>query len=44
MTITLEQHPTEYYAGGAIKALKEAGDIGGYLVNWGSPSQRDAAG
>jgi HK97 family phage major capsid protein len=37
-------NPTEYYAGGAIKALKKAGDIGGYLVNWGSPSQRDAAG
>lgn len=33
-----------YFTGGAIKALKDEGDIGGYLVVWGSPSQRDKQG
>ena len=34
---TIEAHPT-------LKALDEAGRIGGYLVVWGSPRQRDVQG
>jgi len=35
-----------YYAGGALKALSDVGDgrIGGYLVVWGNPQQKDSQG
>jgi hypothetical protein len=34
----------DYFTGGAIKALKDDGELGGYLVVWGSENQRDKQG
>ena len=34
----------EYFTGGAIKAVGEQGEVGGYLIVWGSPAQRDLQG
>lgn len=32
------------FYGGAVKALDDRGRVGGYLVSWGSPAQKDASG
>ncbi len=34
----------DYFTGGAIKALKDDGELGGYLIVWGSENQRDKQG
>ena len=43
-TLPSQTIPDIYFPAGAIKALGEQGEIGGYLVAYGSPEQRDKQG
>ena len=45
LTTPLPDSPAdEYFTGGALKAVGEQGEVGGYLVVWGSPAKRDLQG